>query len=179
MVALVFLFCLLLIYYNKKNIIYSNVENKYLEGIMKIAIGADHAGFEFKEELKKFLLQSGHEVKDFGAYTFDKDDGFPDYAIPTAKAVAKGEYERGVLVCGSGIGVSIAANKVKGIRAVNCTCKEFAELSRKHNNTNVICFPGRFLDIEEAKSYLDVWLETEFLGGKYQERNLKIDSVIN
>lgn len=142
---------------------------------MRIAIGADHAGFEFKEALKKFLLENGYEVQDFGAHTFDKDDGFPDYAIPVAESVAKGENERGVLVCGSGIGVSIVANKIKGIRAVNCTCKEFAMLSRQHNNTNVICFPGRFLNEEEGKEYLEIWLKTEFLGGKYQERNDKID----
>jgi len=144
---------------------------------MKIAIGADHAGFEFKEQLKEFLIKNDYEVRDFGAHTFDKEDGFPDYAVPVAKSVANGENERGVLVCGSGIGVSIAANKVKGIRAVNCTCEEFAVLSRQHNNTNVICFPGRFIDIKEAEKYLDIWLKTEFLGGKYQERNDKIDLI--
>ncbi len=144
---------------------------------MKIAIGADHAGFEFKEQLKEFLVKNNYDVKDFGAHTFDKNDGFPDYALPVAKSVAEGESERGVLVCGSGIGVSIAANKVKGIRAVNCTCKEFARLSREHNNTNVICFPGRFMDIKDAEDYLNIWLNTEFLGGKYQERNDKIDLI--
>jgi len=142
---------------------------------MEIAIGADHAGFEFKEQLKDFLLKNNYEVKDFGAHTFNKEDGFPDYAIPLAKAIGNGEYDRGILVCGSGIGVSIAANKVKGVRAVNCTCEEFARLSREHNNTNVICFPGRFLDEKEAEKYLKIWLETEFLGGKYQERNDKLD----
>lgn len=142
---------------------------------MRIAIGADHAGFEFKEQLKEFLLKNNYEVEDFGAHTFNKDDGFPDYALPVAKAIGNGEYDRGVLVCGSGIGVSIAANKVKGVRAVNCTCEEFARLSREHNNTNVICFPGRFLDEKEAEKYLNIWLTTDFLGGKYQERNDKLD----
>jgi len=142
---------------------------------MKIAIGADHAGFEFKEQLKTFITESGHEVYDFGAYSYDKDDGFPDFALPVSRAVANGEYDRGVLVCGSGIGVSIAANKVKGIRAVNCTSEEFAKLSRLHNDTNVICFPGRFLDIEEAKKYFKLWIETEFLGVKYEERNKLLD----
>lgn len=144
---------------------------------MKIAIGADHAGFEFKEQLKEFLIKNNYEVKDFGAYSFDKEDGFPDYAIPVAKSVSAGESEKGVLVCGSGIGVSIAANKVKGVRAVNCTCEEFARLSRQHNNTNIICFPGRFLDEKKAEKYLEIWLNTEFLGGKYQERNDKIDLI--
>lgn len=146
---------------------------------MKISIGADHAGFEFKERLKKYLIESGHEVQDFGAYTLDNEDDFTDYAILVAKSVAEAKSERGVLVCGSGIGMSIAANKVKGVNAVNCTCLEFAELSRKHNNTNVICFPGRFLSVEDAEVYLDVWLKTEFLGGKYLKRNLKIDSIID
>lgn len=142
---------------------------------MKIAIGADHAGFEFKEQLKEYIYSLGYEVKDFGAYSFDKDDGFPDYALPVARAVSRGEADRGVLVCGSGIGVSIAANKVRGVRAVNCTCEDFAELSRLHNDTNVICFPGRFLDIEDGKRYFDIWIKTEFLGGKYEERNKLLD----
>lgn len=142
---------------------------------MKIAIGADHAGFEFKELLKEFISEEGYEIKDYGAYTFDKEDGFPDYALPVARAVASHEVDRGVLVCGSGIGVSIAANKVKGVRAVNCTSLEFAKLSRLHNDTNVICFPGRFLDINEAKEYFKIWMETEFLAGKYEERNKLLD----
>ena len=142
---------------------------------MKIAIGADHAGFEFKELLKEFISELGYEIKDFGAYSFDKDDGFPDYALPVSRAVASHEADRGVLVCGSGIGVSIAANKVKGVRAVNCTSEDFSKLSRLHNDTNVICFPGRFLDINEAKKYFKIWMETEFLGGKYAERNKLLD----
>ena len=142
---------------------------------MKIAIGADHAGFEFKELLKKYIVELGYEIKDFGAYSYNKEDGFPDFALPAARSVSNGEYDRGVLVCGSGIGVSIAANKVRGIRAVNCTSEDFAKLSRLHNDTNVICFPGRFLDIEEAKKYFKVWMETEFLGGKYEERNKLLD----
>jgi len=144
---------------------------------MKIAIGADHAGFEFKEQLKQFLMENNYEVTDFGACTFDKDDGYPDYALPVARSVASGENERGVLVCGSGIGVSIVANKVHGIRAVNCNCTEFAKLSREHNDANVICFPGRFIDINDAKDYLNIWLSTEFLGGKHQDRVNKIDLI--
>jgi len=144
---------------------------------MKIAIGADHAGFPFKEEIKSFLIEEGYEVSDFGAYKFDENDGFPDFAIPVAKAVAELKYDRGVLVCGSGIGVSIAANKVKGVRAVNCVNEDFAKLSRLHNDTNVICFPGRFLDVKDAKSYLKIWLNTEFLGGKYKDRNDKLDEI--
>lgn len=142
---------------------------------MKIAIGADHAGFEFKGQLKEYISSLGYDIKDFGAYSFNKDDGFPDYALPVARAVANDEFERGVLVCGSGIGVSIAANKVRGIRAVNCTCEDFARLSRQHNDTNVICFPGRFLNIDDAKKYFDIWINTDFLGGKYEERNKLLD----
>lgn len=144
---------------------------------MRIAIGADHAGFDFKEQLRNFLIEEGYEVCDFGAYEFDENDGFPDFAIPVAISVSEKKYDRGVLVCGSGIGVSIAANKVKGVRAVNCVNEEFAKLSRLHNDTNVICFPGRFLDINDAKSYLKIWLSTEFLGGKYKDRNDKLDEI--
>ena len=142
---------------------------------MRIAIGADHAGFEYKEELKKFLVEEGYEVRDCGAYTFNKDDDYPDFALAVGKTVAKGEAERGVLVCGSGIGVSISANKVQGVRAFNCTCKDFAVLSRQHNDTNVICFPGRFLELEDAKEFLKIWLDTEFLGGRHQVRVDKIE----
>ena len=144
---------------------------------MKIAIGADHAGFLFKEELKSFLIEEGYEVFDFGAYELDENDGFPDFAIPVSRAVSERKFERGVLVCGSGIGVSIAANKVRGVRAVNCVNEDFAKLSRLHNDTNVICFPGRFLDINDAKNYIKIWLNTEFLGGKYKDRNDKLDEI--
>ena len=144
---------------------------------MKIAIAGDHGGFELKGLLKSYLIEKGHVVVDFGACEFNGDDGFPDFAIPTAKAVATGEFDRGVLVCGSGVGVSIAANKIKGIRAVNCNTKEIAELSRLHNNTNIICFGGRLMTPEEAKEYLSIWLNTEFLGGKYQIRNDKLDTL--
>lgn len=142
---------------------------------MRLAIGADHAGFELKEQLKQVIYDFGYELKDFGAYEVDSNDGFPDYALPVARAVANNEYDRGVLVCGSGIGVSIAANKVKGIRAVNCTCEEFARLSRMHNDTNIICFPGRFMSVDEAKECFKIWMETDFLGGKYADRNKLLD----
>jgi len=144
---------------------------------MKIAIAGDHGGFESKGLLKSYLVEKGHEVEDFGACEFNGEDGFPDFAIPTARAVAKGDFDRGVLVCGSGVGVSIAANKVKGIRAVNCNTKEIAELSRLHNNTNIICFGGRLMTSGEAKEYLEIWLNTDFLGGKYQGRNDVLDNL--
>jgi len=144
---------------------------------MKIAIAGDHGGFELKESLKLYLEENNYEVKDFGACTFDAEDAFPDFALPLARAVALGDFEKGILVCGSGVGVSIAANKVKGIRAVNCNSKELAELSRLHNNTNVICFGGRLMTKEQAKEYLDIWLKTDFLGGKYQGRNDVLDNL--
>ncbi|MBP3285024.1 MAG: ribose 5-phosphate isomerase B [Clostridia bacterium] len=144
---------------------------------MKIAIAGDHGGFELKRTLKSYLVENGHEVQDFGACEFNAEDGFPDFALPLARAVANGDFDRGVLVCGSGVGVSIAANKVKGIRAVNCNSKELAELSRLHNNTNVICFGGRLMTAEQAIEYLDIWLNTEFLGGKYQTRNDVLDNL--
>lgn len=144
---------------------------------MRIAIAGDHGGFELKGLLKSYLVEKGHEVEDFGACEFNGEDGFPDFAIPTARAVANGDFDRGVLVCGSGVGVSIAANKVRGIRAVNCNTKEIAELSRLHNNTNIICFGGRLVTPEEARAYLEIWLNTEFLGGKYQVRNDVLDTL--
>ena len=137
---------------------------------MKIAIGADHAGFEFKEELKSFLIEEGYEVSDFGAYELNENDGFPDFAIPVSRAVSERKYERGVLVCGSGIGVSIAANKVRGVRAVNCVNEDFAKLSRLHNDTNVLSLGADYVTVEEAKEILITWLTTEFEGGRHQER---------
>lgn len=144
---------------------------------MKIAMAADHAGFNLKEALKKYLISLGYEIMDFGALEIDSNDGFPDFAIPAAKAVGNLTCEKGVFVCGSGIGVSIVANKTKGVNAFNCTCEDFAFLARQHNNTNVICFGERFVKEEDAKKYLEIWLNTDFLGGKYQLRNKKIDAI--
>lgn len=143
---------------------------------MKIAFGADHAGYRLKKELVQFARSLGHVVIDYGTNS-DGSVDYPDYARPVAEAVASGDVERGVLVCASGIGMSIAANKVRGIRAARVdTCAE-AEFSRRHNDANVLCFGQRYIDSEEAKRALRSWLETEFEGGRHQRRIDKISEM--
>lgn len=137
----------------------------------KIAIGADHAGFEYKELLKSFL--SGHEVKDFGTYTADSVD-YPDFAHPVAEAVESEAYTFGVLVCGSANGVAITANKHQQIRAAICWQKEIAELARMHNNANIICIPARFVSEDLAKEMVSTFLNTAFEGGRHAGRVSKM-----
>ena len=138
---------------------------------LSIAIGSDHAGFDYKELLKDYLGQS--EVKDFGAYSSESAD-YPDFAHPVASAVENGEFSFGILVCGSANGVAITANKHQGIRAAICWTEELAELARKHNNANVLCIPARFVSQELAKSITTRFLETEFEGGRHTNRVNKI-----
>jgi ribose 5-phosphate isomerase B len=133
----------------------------------KIAIGADHAGFEYKELLKSFL--NGHELKDFGTYSADSVD-YPDFAHPVAEAVESGEYNFGILVCGSANGVAITANKHQQVRAAICWQKEIAELARQHNNANIICIPARFVSEALAKEMVTVFLNTAFEGGRHATR---------
>jgi len=136
---------------------------------MKIAIGCDHAGFELKEQLKKFLLDSNYDVMDVGCNSLDSVD-YPIYGFKVGEAVANNEATYGVVVCGSGIGISIAANKVKGIRCANVFCDDHARLSRLHNNANVIAFGARFLSFEQASNMLKIFLETEFEGNRHVKR---------
>ncbi|RZL34056.1 MAG: ribose 5-phosphate isomerase B [Pedobacter sp.] len=138
---------------------------------LKIAIGADHAGFEYKEILKSFL--TNHEVKDFGTYAPDSVD-YPDFAHPVASAVETGDFDYGILVCGSANGVAITANKHQGIRAAICWENEIASLARQHNNANVLCIPARFLSTDEAKQITTTFLTTAFEGGRHQNRVDKI-----
>jgi ribose 5-phosphate isomerase B len=142
----------------------------------KIAIAADHAGFEMKEYLVGYLSALGYEVFDFGGYSEAPCD-YPDVVHPMAEAVTRGEFERGVAVCGSGIGVSIVANRHAGVRAALCWEPTIAEMSRKHNNANVLCLPGRFVDNDCARRCVDVFLATEFEGGRHLGRVLKIEVV--
>lgn len=135
----------------------------------KIAIGSDHGGFNLKGKIIKFLEENGHEVKDFGTYSTDSCD-YPVYAKAVAKAVASGAYEKGILVCGSGIGVSMAANKVKGVRAALCHESYSAMLSRLHNNANVLCLGERITGEALALEIVDVWLKSEYEGGRHQKR---------
>ena len=138
---------------------------------LKIAIGADHAGFEYKEILKSFL--NSHELKDFGTYASDSVD-YPDFAHPVANAVETGEFEFGILVCGSANGVAITANKHQNIRAAICWENEIAALARQHNNANVLCIPARFVSTDLAKEMVTTFLTTAFEGGRHQHRVDKI-----
>ncbi len=138
---------------------------------IKIAIGADHAGFEYKEILKDFLQD--YEVKDFGTYSENSVD-YPDFAHPVASAVESGEFTYGILLCGSANGVAITANKHQQIRAGLCWENEVASLVRKHNNANVLCIPARFVSVEQAKEITTTFLSTEFEGGRHQNRVEKI-----
>jgi len=140
-----------------------------------IIIGADHGGFELKEKIKKYFDENKISYYDIGAKEENSEDNFPEIAIPLAKKVAQGEYEKGILVCGSGVGVCMAANRIKGVRAVNCFSEEIAKLSRQHNDSNVLCLGGRFVSEENAIKIIDVWSKTEFLSGKYKKRNEMLD----
>ena len=137
----------------------------------KIAIGGDHAGFEYKEVLKDFL--KNYDVKDFGTHSLDSVD-YPDFAHPVASAVESGEFTYGILLCGSANGVAITANKHEGIRAGLCWENEVASLVRKHNNANILCIPARFVSEELAKEITTTFLNTEFEGGRHQNRIEKI-----
>ena len=138
---------------------------------LKIAIGADHAGFDYKEAIAKGL--NSDNLKDFGTYSPASAD-YPDFAHPVASAVEKGDFDFGILVCGSANGVAITANKHQGIRAAICWNQELASLARKHNNANVVCIPARFIPIEEAEKIVKTFLETEFEGGRHANRVGKI-----
>ncbi len=139
-----------------------------------IAIGGDHAGFEYKALLIAFLQEKGYSVKDFGAFGTDSVD-YPDFAHPLAVAVSKGEYTLGILICGSANGVAITANKHVGIRAAICWQEELAALARQHNNANVLCIPARFVSTEVAKTIAQTFLTTDFEGGRHANRVNKID----
>lgn len=145
---------------------------------MKIAIGADHAGYEYKEQLKKYLLEKksgkNFEVIDKGTYSNTSVD-YPDFAHPVANAVADKEVDGGILICGSANGVAIAANRHHRVRAAICWNNEISELARKHNNANIICIPARFVGIDLAKCMTDIFFETEFEHGRHQNRVEKID----
>lgn len=134
-----------------------------------IAIGADHAGVFMKNDLKKFIEDMGYEVKDFGTFT-DESCDYPVYAKAVSETVAKGDFEKGILVCGTGIGMSMAANKVKGIRAAVCTDPKSTEFTRRHNDANVLCLGARIIDEETAENLVKIFLTTEFEGGKHLKR---------
>ncbi|MGZ3753859.1 MAG: ribose 5-phosphate isomerase B [Mucilaginibacter sp.] len=135
---------------------------------LKIAIGADHAGFDYKEALVA-AVATDNVIKDFGTYSSASVD-YPDFAHPVAAAVESGEYDLGILVCGSANGVAITANKHQGIRAAICWNTELATLARSHNNANIVCIPARFITIEEATAIVNTFLATDFEGGRHANR---------
>lgn len=140
----------------------------------KILIASDHAGFELKEQLERALDQRGFEVFDLGTDSPDSTD-YPDFAHPLAERVSSGEVKRGVLLCGTGLGMSYAANRHAGVRAAVAWNPEVARLARSHNDSNVLVLPARFLSPEQGIAILDAWLETPFEGGRHARRVDKID----
>lgn len=143
---------------------------------MNIAIASDHAGFDQKQELIRYLVEQGHEVIDCGPDSDDRVD-YPDYAVAVASQVASASADYGVLVCGTGIGMALAADKIAGIRAANIVRPDFAVLCREHNDANVITLSGRFVSPEENKRIIDAFLSTEFAGGRHADRVAKINAL--
>lgn len=139
----------------------------------KIAIGSDHAGFEYKEALIAELESQGFEVKNFGTFSSESVD-YPDFVHPVCEAIENGEFELGILICGSANGVAMTANKHQQIRAAISWTDEIASLARQHNNANIICLPARFVSIDLAKKMTNTFLSTEFEGGRHQRRVEKI-----
>lgn len=136
---------------------------------MKIAIGNDHAAVELKQEMKEYLESKGHQVVDLGVNSTESCN-YPEYGEAVGRAVVAGDVDCGVLICGTGVGISIAANKVKGVRAAVCSEPVTARLVKEHNNANIIAFGARIVGIETAKAILDAYLGAEFLGGRHQTR---------
>ena len=143
---------------------------------MRIALAADHAALSEKAAVAEALRAAGHEVQDLGPFD-DQSVDYPDFAAPAARAVASGEADRAVLLCGTGIGQSIAANKVHGARAAVISSDAAAEMSRRHNNANVACFGARLQSLDEIRRLLLLWLETPFDGGRHERRVAKIDAL--
>ena len=139
----------------------------------KIAIGGDHAGFLYKQQLIENLAALGHQVKDFGPFSESSVD-YPDFSHPLAVGVENQQFDLGILICGSGNGVAMTANKHNGVRAALCWNEELTILARQHNNANVLCLPARFISFEEVKKFTEIFITTEFEGGRHERRVNKI-----
>jgi len=146
---------------------------------MKIALASDHAGFALKEEVKEFLSGLGIPTEDLGTYSALESVDYPDYAAAVAARVREGKADRGILICATGVGVCITANKVPGIRAALGWDPDIVRLSRAHNDTNVLCLPGRFMEPKLARDLVNIWLTTAFDGGRHQRRLDKIAQLEN
>lgn len=143
---------------------------------MKVAVGSDHRGFVVKRKIVELLQKLGHDVRDLGASSLEAVD-YPDFAVQVAVAVSEGQVDRGILVCGTGIGMSIAANKVRGVRAAPCHDDITAELSRRHNDANVLCLSADLLGERLIDRMIQIWLTTEFEGGRHARRIEKIKKI--
>jgi ribose 5-phosphate isomerase B len=143
---------------------------------MRIAVGSDHRGYQIKGKLVTLLRADGHEVTDYGTQS-DQAVDYPDYAVSVAKSVASGKAERGILICGTGFGMAIAANKFKGVRAATCADEVMAEMCRRHNDVNVLCLPGDLIGDRPVGDLVRVWLATEFEGGRHSRRIDKINHI--
>ncbi len=144
--------------------------------MLKIAIASDHGGFALKEKIKEHLLKRGFSVEDLGTYSEESVD-YPVYGKACGEAVASGKADLGVVICGTGIGISIAANKIKGIRCGLCTSVEMAHLTKQHNNANILALGGRTTGVDLAVKIVDEWLDTEYEGGRHQRRVEMLDRM--
>ena len=140
---------------------------------MKIGLAADHGGFDLKEELKSLLAKSGHEVKDFGAFALNNEDDYPDMVVPLAKAVGAKEVERGIAICGSGVGAAIAANKIKGVRAALINDHFSAHQGVEDDDMNLLCLGGRITGVMAAREYVNAFLQASFSGAERHQRRLQ------
>ena len=143
---------------------------------MIVAIAGDHGGFALKQKIRKHLIERGIEIADLGTDSEESVD-YPEFGKACAQAVASGKADRGIVICGTGIGISIAANRIRGIRCGLCTSVEMAELSRKHNNANMLAMGGRITSVEDAIRITDAWLDTELEGGRHSRRVDMLDSI--
>ena len=143
---------------------------------MKVALASDHAGYELKKEIGEYLLQQGLEVEDFGCFSDDRVN-YVEYAVRAMEGLTSGVCDRAILVCGSGLGMAIVANKYPGVRATPCCDEYMAEMSRRHNDSNCLTLGGRILPLDEALHIVKIWIATDFEGGRHRERLDKIEAV--
>ncbi len=143
---------------------------------MRIAIGSDHRGYQIKGKLITLLQADGHDVEDFGTHS-DQAVDYPDYAVKVATQVASGKCERGILICGTGFGMAITANKFRGVRAATCADEVMAEMCRRHNDVNILCLPGDLIGDRPVGDLVRIWLATEFEGGRHSRRLEKITTI--